>query len=252
MYIAIDIGGTNTKVAAFEDLQGEIPRSFSEYKTNQEYKRGVANLVSSIKGIARQPIAIGISFAGGVSNKETVIGSTNLPDWINKPLVADLNSIFNCPVVIENDALLGALGEAANLKEAEDFIYIAWGTGLGAAIVEYQDGLPHAYRSENRSLLYEIEENVGGLAIERRFSKLPEELSDTEWEKVFNDLIAGMERLSLSPDWGKKKFVIGGGIADKKAQEIIKLSVNEIEIRICSLGSLSSLHGCLTLIEQIN
>jgi len=138
MYIAIDIGGTNTRIAVAANLSSSTFISITKFNTNQNYERGLRNIIDSIEKISENPLAISIGFAGRINEaNNTIAASYALSDWVGKPLSQTLSKHFNCSVYLRNDALMGAFGEAYyDLELNHDFIYLTWGAGIGGAIVE--------------------------------------------------------------------------------------------------------------------
>jgi len=66
-----------------------------------------------------------------------VVWAPNLPGWRDVPLGALWRARFRCPVALENDADMAALGEAARgaARGARDFVVLTVGTGIGGGIV---------------------------------------------------------------------------------------------------------------------
>ncbi len=222
MYIAIDVGATNTRILATKDLDNPDFSNIKIFKTEKIYKLGIQKIIKGITKLIKTPKAISISICGRVKEDEQIMtSSTNLPDWKLKPLVSNLKQEFLCPIYLRNDAVMGTLGEASQLKQKNDFIYLTWGTGLGGAIIEYDNNLVNVRRPKNRSLLHEIESLVGGIKCEKKYKKLMKNLSEKEWEEVINNFSIGIKKLSQSKDWNKNIFVIGGGITEKQKNRLI-------------------------------
>src|SRR5699024_2210080 len=83
--------------------------------------------------------AIGISSAGQINPKAGIlIGSVNIPGVNGLPIKEELEAKFNVPVTIENDVNAAALGESyfGIGGEVKDFLFLAYGTGIGGAIIE--------------------------------------------------------------------------------------------------------------------
>lgn len=57
-----------------------------------------------------------------------------LPDWVGVDVVAAFSDALGLPVIVENDANLGAIAEARHAGD-KDLVYIKAGTGIGAGIV---------------------------------------------------------------------------------------------------------------------
>lgn len=135
--IGVDIGGTSIQLGVFDKV-GKLDQ-FMEYETNRE--RGgqyvIEQLIKKISSLG--PIdAIGVSTAGQVQRETGLLkGSVNIPHLDELPMKTILEHHFNVPVIIENDVHAAALGELnfGAGQEWTDFLFIAYGTGIGAAII---------------------------------------------------------------------------------------------------------------------
>ena len=89
--IAVDLGGTNIRVAAIDD-KGTIIQRISQPSRAQEGKKAVVgSLISAVTDLFRvrqdPPQGIGIGVAGAIDLKTgTVTQSPNLPGWDQVPL----------------------------------------------------------------------------------------------------------------------------------------------------------------------
>lgn len=135
MYIALDIGGTTTRVSFSKNFK-TLGSKFS-FATPQKFSDGLAAISDVISVNAPGPItAIMIAVAGIIDHqKNKIIRSPNLQDWENKPLVAGLRKKFKAPVFIENDAAIAGLGEAVfgAGRRHQIVAYLTLGTGIGGA-----------------------------------------------------------------------------------------------------------------------
>lgn len=71
-----------------------------------------------------------------------VIQAANLPTWNNFPIIETVRRFVNAPVVVDNDARAGALGELhyrrtldPTIPAKQDVIYIKAGTSIGGAFL---------------------------------------------------------------------------------------------------------------------
>ncbi len=81
--------------------------------------------------------AVGMGVPGPISSEAgTVIAPPIMPGWDGFPIRSTLETMWNCPVSLNNDAELGALGEwAFGVGRGEDYLaYIKVGTGIGAGL----------------------------------------------------------------------------------------------------------------------
>ncbi len=134
---AIDIGGTKFSVAAFEDDQ--LVRRESAVTDRDG---GPAWMCSQIEEMLAswqfKPDRCGIGFGGPVDfPTQTVTLSTHVGGWAGYPLVERIERMTGVPVVMDNDANTGALGEAlygAGVG-ADPLFYMTLSTGIGGGIV---------------------------------------------------------------------------------------------------------------------
>ena len=152
MYIAIDIGGTNTRIASFETFNPKFKIGYEKIPTNQNYKEGlenVNNIITKLVG-AEKIDSVGISIASGMSDEGKTMVNPNIPEWGAEKLVPDINSILQTNIKIINDAAAGGLAEAliGNGKNLKSFTFLTWGTGLGGVTIEKSDKNLNVYEYE--------------------------------------------------------------------------------------------------------
>ena len=136
--IAIDIGGTNTRVALVnEDYVIEERVQFptdppSPYNTIEEIRK-------AIEGFGKQAKGIGISCPGPLDLIHGyILTTTNLEkEWYNYPICEKLSEATSLPVYLENDANLACLAEAC-IGRGKDYHYVSFmtvSTGVGSGLV---------------------------------------------------------------------------------------------------------------------
>src|SRR4051812_19408026 len=115
MYLGIDTGGTKTLVCVL-DSHGVIVES-AKFPTSKDYENYLLELENTIRTFGHQEFAAGgVAMPGKIDRKHgRIINLGNLA-WKNEAVQHDLEKLFHCPFVIENDAKLGALSEAMLLK----------------------------------------------------------------------------------------------------------------------------------------
>ena len=136
--LALDIGGTKLAASA----GGRSARTLT-LPTGQE---SFAALLALADEVVEGPVAaVGVSFGGPVETGR--IHSHHTPGWDEIPLHDALAERFGAPVVIENDANAGALGEwDAAGRPDEPIAYVTVSTGVGAGIVFRGEILEGAHR----------------------------------------------------------------------------------------------------------
>ena len=141
----VDIGGTKCSIALI-DAKGKI---LDKIYTCAHVEEGEQGMVSLIAGHVKEILernnlkqsklpAIGVGCAGHIRHSDGVIITTsNLEGFTNYPLRAELQSHFEIPVILDNDANAQAYGEYrfGAGKGYEDMIFVTISTGIGAGII---------------------------------------------------------------------------------------------------------------------
>ncbi|MDO9546816.1 MAG: ROK family protein [Pelolinea sp.] len=143
MYIAIDIGGTNMRIALVDISGGETIVKLESHRVPQDYSIGIEKLSGYISTLSKgQNIqGVGACFPGIIDKNGMVSTANNLPDWAMKPIKETLQERFSVPVKLVHDAQGAAIGEAlfGAGKGYDRFVYFIWGTGIGASDVKKID-----------------------------------------------------------------------------------------------------------------
>ncbi len=135
--VGIDIGATKTKMGYLED---GVMKTFFHDLTAQDPDEAAQVYIGAIRK-AKLPFTlagIGIGCPGPLDQRKGIIKSPpNLLNWNNFPLKKILESEFNVPVFLENDANTGALGEAlyGKAKDYDRVFYMTISSGIGTGIV---------------------------------------------------------------------------------------------------------------------
>jgi len=153
--IAIDIGGTHIRVAAFEP---NSTKPIAHYKTKSlANEPGVFDrLVQAVETIWHngEISAIGIASPGPLDpHKGIILETPNIPQWSNFPLAPKLIEHFGVPVFLDNDANMAALGEwqyGAGMGHS-DLVYLTISTGIGGGVVS-NNRLLQGYRGMGAEL----------------------------------------------------------------------------------------------------
>jgi glucokinase len=140
LYLGIEIGGT--KLQAFSG--GEDAHIVERHRFPVEPAGGGAGLRAQIERIIpslaqrHRLAALGVGFGGPVDWKTgRICCSHQIEGWSDFPLGSWLSSLAHAPVFVENDANLGALGEAAHGAGAgfDPVFYVTLGSGVGGGLV---------------------------------------------------------------------------------------------------------------------
>ncbi len=136
MIIGVDIGGTKTLIARF-DQSGQIEKEV-RFSTSQDYDTFLLDFTEHFHVFADTPISkCCVGVPGLLDRKAGLVHSLgNLP-WIEKPIAHDLGRIINSSdVLIENDSKLAGLSEVRHLSEKpERALYLTISTGIGGALL---------------------------------------------------------------------------------------------------------------------
>ena len=140
--IGIDIG-VNHLLCVLTDLSGNILIELSEKvnrtpfpaimdKIQNMIQTMMENMPSSRYGI----VGIGVGVPGIVNKSGTVLLAPNL-GWTNIGLKHELESLYNVPVLVKNEANAGAFGEQqfGVGQNFQNIIYISAGIGIGVGII---------------------------------------------------------------------------------------------------------------------
>ncbi len=223
MIVGIDIGGTKTLVARFNQ-QGEIETE-SEFKTDINYESFLAKLCSEITAIARDPStikAIGVAAPGIMDYKTSRFKRFGNRPWRDIDLKVKLENTFNIPVSADNDANMGAVGEA-NLGAGVDYdeiLYITVSTGIGTGITTKKTIDPALADSEGGMMVFPHEGQLkvwekfaSGKAFVERFGIMGKDTDDPEiWKTYARDLSMGIASLIavIQPE----AVIIGGSMGE--------------------------------------
>jgi glucokinase-like ROK family protein len=142
---AIDMGATHLSIA-FADFNARI-RQEAEFpfdikngpevclaKADQNLRKMLADQGLSVSNLS----AIGVGVPGPVITEAgMVVAPPIMPGWDRYPIRATLQKMWKCPVTLNNDAELGALGEWAYGagRGEKNIAYIKVGSGVGAGLI---------------------------------------------------------------------------------------------------------------------
>lgn len=136
--VAIDIGGTNTRVALVnENLEITDRQQFATNPENPEETLG--KIADVIKGYDCEIVGAGMSCPGPLDlMNEKIITPPNIRgDWYHLPVAQKLRDMIHIPVYLNNDGNLAALAESV-AGEGKDYRFVQFltiSTGIGAGFV---------------------------------------------------------------------------------------------------------------------
>ncbi|MEK8129194.1 ROK family transcriptional regulator [Paenibacillus filicis] len=135
--------GVNFILAVLTNLQGEVLEEKMTYFEHTSVDVVIPQLIEAIQTmIDRAPesrygiIGIGIGVPGVLDDKGTILLAPNL-GWENLDLYRIVTEAFNTPVIIENEANAGAIGEkefGVGIGDS-NLIFVSLGIGIGTGIL---------------------------------------------------------------------------------------------------------------------
>ncbi|MBM3761525.1 MAG: ROK family protein [Acidobacteria bacterium] len=278
--LAIDIGGTKFSLALFAGEEMVLRESRETDRLG-----GPRSMLAQIEGIIahwRRDHKIdrcGIGFGGPVDfGKQKVTLSTHVEGWSENPLVETVSGFCGAPVVMDNDANVGALGEGhyGAGRGLRPLFYMTLSTGIGGGILTehgvyrgadwYAGELGHlTIRPGGPECLCGsfgcFERMCCGLWLERDHGRPAKELmQDAAFvESYVVDLSLGLKAaiMLLNP----MRVVIGGGISKagdalflplrkELRRQITAWSRARIDVMPAALADDSVLYGALALAEE--
>jgi glucokinase len=137
LYLGVDIGGTNVKIAAVSAAGRVLVRGVIDTRAGE----GPAPTFRRIHDAARHLVGkgrlagVGIGCAGLIdARSKRLHASPNLPGWQGAALERIARAHFGVPILVENDANCAAFGESfARGRDGRDLVMITLGTGAAAA-----------------------------------------------------------------------------------------------------------------------
>lgn len=231
MFISIEIGGTNTRMASTKNLK-DI-KSCQIFSTQQNFNLGIKKISDTIEELAPQSQIKGIAFGlPGIFDikKHKLIKSPHLKGWINKPIFEILSKKFKCPVFIQNDTDLAGLGEAVfgSGKKYKIVAYLAIGTGVGGTRIVNKQIAPFAQGFEmghqivrlNGKLSNDcgqkgcLESYTSGKTFYQKYKIDPKDCNNVKiWQNFAKNFSQGV--INTIVFWSPHVIVIGGSFAKK-------------------------------------
>ncbi|TCP31318.1 glucokinase [Scopulibacillus darangshiensis] len=141
--IGVDIGGT--KVASgITDLSGKV-LTWRWFKTSEpqngqilnRLQHDVSSMIAELKIPEDKIMGMGIGNPGITDVEKGIVKEAPTLGWVNYPVKAAAEAIFDFPVFVDNDVNAGVLGEQwiGAGRGKRNIIYLAIGTGIGSGII---------------------------------------------------------------------------------------------------------------------
>ena len=277
MILAIDIGGTKFTMAVFDGIQ--MLRRESRATDAAGGRDWMLAQIGEIAAAWRREFRFercGIGFGGPVDFRaQRVLLSTHVGGWSDFDLPGFVSGLIDAPAVMDNDANVGAMGEArfGAGKDCSPLFYMTLSTGIGGGIFEHGRVWRGAdsYGGEIGHLTIRpggpaclcgargcFERMCGGLWLQRDYGRTARELmrEPAFVERYVVDLAQGLKAaiMLLNP----ARIVIGGGIAKagdrlfvplraELGRQITSWSRARVDVAPATLGDDSVLYGTLAL-----
>jgi len=272
-YIAVDIGGTNTRLGLFESLDSTDFVVLAKFPTVQNYEEQIHQIVAAIQNSGREDLAgIGVSAAARIARDgHTIIFAPNLPGYIGKPFAQDLFECFACPVRFAHDTVCGLLAEKkfGALRNIDRCAYLTVSTGTGAAIqlgkasISLTSSIEIGHQVLDGNTLICLcgqvgclETFTGGRQVELRYGRPIAHITDMAFWETFSDKLA-LGLVNLAQLTRIDAVAISGAIAlnnaflvpmlQEKVNAILKWGM--LELRLATLGENAPIVGAAVLLE---
>jgi len=219
-YLGIDIGGTKTLIAVFDE-KGQILNR-QKFLTAKKYDQFLDDLKINLVDFDLSKIAkCAVSIPGLIDrSKGSIVALGNL-GWKNALIRSDLEKILKVDVRIEHDSCLGGLYEARMLdKKYHKVLYITISTGIGTGLI-IDDQIDKDFtNSESGQMI--IDHNgkmtkwelfASGSAIVREFGLHASDIKDERiWKIIAKNISVGLLELMaiIQPD----VIIFSGGVGN--------------------------------------
>jgi glucokinase len=279
--LVIDIGGTKFSMAIFE--QDHIVRRESRATDRAGGRAWMLAQIANIACAWQRDLKLdscGIGFGGPVDfASQRVFKSTHVGGWSDYPLRDELAHTLEIPAIMDNDANVGALGEAiyGAGRGYPSIFYMTLSTGIGGGI--YLDGRiwrgVDSYAGELGHLTIRpdgpkclcgargcFERMCSGLWLEKDYGKPAQELmQDAAFVRRYVlDLALGLKACIMIVN--PARIVIGGGIGKageplfgplraELRRQITDWSAARIDVVPAALADDSVLYGALALTGEL-
>lgn len=223
-------------------------------------------------GVKIDKIAGGI--AGPIDKEKTcLVKSPNIPGWINKPLRSELERLFGCSVILENDTTVAGIGEAVKGAGAGNKIvaYIALGSGVGGKrIIDGKiSGDSFNFEPGHQIIVPDgdlckcggkghMEPYVSGTYFEAKYGQKGENITDPKiWDEISRYLAISLVNATVF--WTPDIIVLGGSVSKSIPLDIVCSYFKEFltiypdapQIVKATLGDNAGFYGALELLAPV-
>jgi glucokinase len=273
MYLAVDIGGSTTRIGRMPDLQHPQVELIEQFPTFQRYIAQVERLLKSgVVSEGERLEGVGISLGGHIARDGlSVRDAVNLRDYEGQPLVQQLQAAFGCPVRLAHDTICGLLAEKAfgALAPFDHCAYLTISTGTGAAIQLRKDGQTLTVSMEMGHQLLAgntrpclcgqvgcLETITGGRQMALRFGREADQIDEPAFWQEFTEALA-LGIVNLARLTRVEAIAVSGGIAlhmpslkEHLSERVAALCVRDApQLFWSQLGENAPLLGAALLLE---
>lgn len=255
MFVAIDVGGTSTRLAQSTSLENPTLINRVEFPTSSSFETDFSQIIKYLNKIKETIKGIGIGIAGKVDKNNIILThSNNLPHYINQPYVKVLQNKTRTKVIMANDGIASTLAEAFYTENhRKNFIYITWGTGIAAFSLSYVNGKPVSAKLDRPTYYPMWEEEFSGNGIYKKYGKKAEYLDTGLWIEIFQLFEYELRKFiqKTNPDL----IVFGGGVVDKQWNDLKSLLYKikddtGVKSELTTLGKDIGLYGGFALLRN--
>ena len=267
MYAGVDVGGTKTLVALLDE-DGKVLEE-CRFATPREYDAFLSEVAKAFTGFQADDLLAAVAgVPATVLDRERGVGVSfgNLP-WRNVWIEKDLEQIFGCPVVVENDAKLAGLSEALLLKKQyTKVLYVTISTGIGYALIidgqidtSIGDGGGRTMLVEHKGKMMVWESFASGKAIYEKYGKPAHDIQDDRiWHTIARHIAKGLIELIAVTE--PEVIVFGGSVGTyfDRYKPYLMTALQHYELPLFAIPPLAGaqhpeeavIYGCYQLAKQ--
>jgi glucokinase len=139
VYVGIDIGGTNIKIATVSARGRVLARGIIDTLASRGPADAFDRIATAVASLSRggDVRGVGVGCAGLIDTRGVVVSSPNLPAWENEPLARIARRALGVQVSVDNDATCAAWGEyiSGGNRGRRHLVFITLGTGVGGGVI---------------------------------------------------------------------------------------------------------------------
>lgn len=274
MYVAIDFGSTNTRVASSLDLV--TFDKVHKFKTSTDLDSQIELISYALAKVTggEEISFIGLGIHGMIDKKKGIyVKMPNYPALDNKEFGVLFPHLPLERVFIENDAVVAALAEAklGNGQEFSRCAYVTVSSGIGGALVvngkipkdvTYEPGhiiiTKDGQMNKSSGVPGDFEAYASGFFFETNYGVKPEDCEDQDiWKDYASHLAVGLHNVIQL--WCPDGLVLGGGVGYNCFENLVSYLQDDLKkIQFVELpkivkskfGDDVGLYGALSIIKR--